>query len=76
MKVSGTDGRTTAYMVGDTTYVRTPLTLLSPGWSGSVSSADGMNVYSLSNAPVILLSDKGQVSRVRLSRKEIAINDK
>ena len=76
MKVSGTDGRTTAYKVGETTYVRTPLTLLSPGWSGSVSSADGMNVYSVSNAPVILLSEKGQISRVRLSKKEMAIDDK
>ena len=72
LKVSGTDGRTTAYSVGDMTYVRTPLTLLSPGWSNSVSSSDGMNVYALSNAPVVLLSDAGQVVRAHLSEKEVS----
>jgi len=67
--VDGTDGRTTAYKIGDLTYVRTPLSLLSPGWSSSVSSGDGMSVYSVTNAPVLLLSDHGQVVRVRLSEE-------
>ena len=71
LDVSGVDGRTTAYMFNNTTYVRTPLTLLSPGWSGSVSSADGMNVYAVANAPVLLLSDKGNVVRAMLSEGEI-----
>ncbi len=70
LAVMGVDGRTTAYQVGSQTYVRTPLKLLSPGWSSSVSSADGMNVYSLSNAPVILLSDNGHVVRAKLSEAE------
>src|SRR5688572_9754403 len=35
LEVSGVDGRTTAYRVGALTYVRTPLTLLSPGWESS-----------------------------------------
>lgn len=72
LDVSGVDGRTTAYTFGGLTYVRTPLTLLSPGWSSSVSSSDGMNVYSLSNAPVLLLSDGGRVVRAKLSEKEIS----
>jgi intracellular multiplication protein IcmK len=67
--VSGADGRTTAYLLDEKTYVRTPLTLLSPGWDSSVTSADGMNVYALRNAPVLLMSDKGQVVRARLTRK-------
>lgn len=70
LDVAGVDGRTSAYQYQDTTYVRTPLTLLSPGWSGSVSSADGMNVYAVTNAPVLLLSDRGQVVRARLSEEE------
>lgn len=70
LKVSGVDGRTTAYAYQNTTYVRTPLTLLSPGWSGSVSSADGMNVYAIANAPVLLLSDKGQMVRAGLSEED------
>ncbi len=69
LDVSGVDGRTTAYTYKKKTYVRTPLTLLSPGWSGSVSSADGMNVYAVASAPVLLLSDRGQVVRARLSEE-------
>lgn len=70
LKVSGTDGRTTAYSLLGKTYVRTPLTLLSPGWSSSVSSADGMNVYAMSDTPVLLLSDKGRFVRAYLSQEE------
>lgn len=70
LKVSGVDGRTTAYKYKDSTYVRTPLTLLSPGWNHSVSSADGMHVYALANAPVLLLSDKGRLMRAYLTEGE------
>lgn len=67
LQVSGVDGRTTAYEINSTTYVRTPLTLLSPGWEQSVSSADGMNVYALSDTPVLLLSDRGRSVRANLT---------
>lgn len=70
LKVSGVDGRTTAYSLGGKTYVRTPLTLLSPGWDSSVSSADGMNVYAMSSSPVLLLSDQGRFIRAHLSEEE------
>lgn len=70
LQVEGVDGRTTAYSMNGTTYVRTPLILLSPSWNSSVSSADGMNVYTVKNAPVLLLSDKGQVVRARLSERD------
>jgi intracellular multiplication protein IcmK len=70
LAVEGVDGRTTAYLLNKIIYVRTPLTLLSPSWSASVSSADGMNVYSLKNASVLLLSDKGEVVRARLSERD------
>lgn len=69
LAVSGVDGRTTAYKVGATTYVRTPLTLLSPGWQSSVSSADGMNVYAMEDTPVLLLSDQGKFLRAKLSEE-------
>lgn len=72
LRVSGVDGRTSAYDYNNMTYVRTPLTLLSPGWEQSVSSADGMNVYVMGNAPVLLLSDKGRVVRARLSQEDSA----
>lgn len=70
MDVTGVDGRTTAFHYNGMVYVRTPLTLLSPAWSGSIKSADGMNVYTLNNAPVLLLSDQGRMVRARLSEKD------
>ncbi len=75
LQVSGVDGRTTAYELGGTTFVRTPLTLLSPAWQSSVSSADGMNVYALSNAPVLLLSDSGEFQRATLSEKKDLLDE-
>lgn len=70
LDVAGADARTIAYDYKSATYVRTPLTLLSPGWTGSVSSADGMNVYAMSDAPVLLLSDHGKVIRARISKRD------
>ncbi len=69
MEVSGTDGRTSAYRMNGVTYVRTPLTLLSPSWQSSVASADGTRVYEIQDAPVLLMSDKGRMVRVRLSQR-------
>jgi intracellular multiplication protein IcmK len=69
LNVSGVDGRTSAYVSGGTTYLRTPLTLLSPGWQQSVSSADGMRVYAFPSTPVVILSDSGRMMRARLSER-------
>lgn len=67
LAVSGVDGRTSAYKVGNQVYVRTPLSMLSPAWSDQAASADGMRVYAIPNAPVLLLSDKGRMVRANLS---------
>ena len=75
LEVSGVDGRTTAFKINSTTYVRTPLTLLSPGWEQSVSSADGMNVYALSDTPVLLLSDRGRFMRASLTERRDLFDD-
>lgn len=72
LTVSGVDGRTSAYKYNGLTYLRTPLTLLSPAWVSSASSADGMRVYALSHAPVLLLSDKGKMRRVHLSDRDMS----
>ena len=68
--VTGTDARTKAYKVDGLTYVRTPLTLLSPGWNSSVKSGDGMNVYELNSAPILLLSDGGKMVRASLTEDD------
>lgn len=45
-------------------YVRTRMTILSPGWKATLSSADGMHAYQISKTPVILASLHGKVSRL------------
>lgn len=75
LAVSGVDGRTSAYRFNGFTYVRTPLTLLSPGWSASMASADGMNAYAMEDAPVLILSDNGRMVRAKLSDREDDIGD-
>ncbi len=72
MEVGGVDARTSVYRVGDTNYLRTPLTLLSPGWSSSVKSADGTTVYVINNSPVLLLSDHGKMVRATVSEHKVA----
>jgi len=67
LTVAGIDGRTSAYKYGGALYVRTPLSLISPAWQGSATSADGMNVFVLNDAPVLLLSDNGSLVRARIS---------
>lgn len=67
LHVEGVTAATTAWRFAGALYVRTPLSLLSPAWNGSATSADGMNVYVMSDAPVLLLSDKGNLVRAHLS---------
>jgi len=66
LDIEGVDGRTTAYVHNGQTYIRTPHTLLSPGWSSSVTSADGTTVYAIGQSPVLLLSDRGKMVRARI----------
>jgi intracellular multiplication protein IcmK len=74
LSVSGDDGRTRAWKIKERVYVRTPLTLLSPTWDSSVRSADGMSVYTLASAPVLLLSDNGRMVRAVI-REDVAEAD-
>ena len=71
LKIDGTDGRTSVWRLTGRIYLRTPLTLLSPAWSSSVTSADGMNVYVLNDTPVILLSDEGRMVRAHIAATEV-----
>lgn len=66
LDVDGVDGRTTAFEIDGQVYVRTPLSLLSPGWSSSVTSADGTTVYAIGQSPVLLLSDRGKMVRAMI----------
>lgn len=46
---------------------RTKLTLLSPAWSATVSSADGTRVYELMQTPMLLASMNGKTIKIELS---------
>lgn len=63
LTLMGVDGRTTAYDVDGRYYVRTPLSMLSPGWTASLTSADGTSVYRINQSPVLLLSERGKMVR-------------
>jgi intracellular multiplication protein IcmK len=64
LTVSGGDAR--AWLLDDRMFVRTNLTVLSPGWIGSMTSADGMHAYEMQKAPVLLVSWHGKVMQLKV----------
>lgn len=64
LTVSGGDAR--AWILNDKMYVRTNLTILSPGWIGSMTSADGMHAYEMQKSPVLLVSWHGKVMQLKV----------
>ncbi|KTC85951.1 MULTISPECIES: DotH/IcmK family type IV secretion protein [Legionella] len=64
LTVSGGDAR--AWILNDRMYVRTNLTILSPGWIGSMTSADGMHAYEMQKSPVLLVSWHGKVMQLKV----------
>ena len=76
LNIENVDGRTSAYRMGGRVFLRTPLTLLSPAWSNTTSSADGTRIYEIAEAPIVLFSDNGKMVRARLSKRKDVLNDK
>ncbi len=64
LTVSGGDAR--AWFLNDLMYVRTNLTILSPGWLASMTSADGMHAYEMQKSPVLLVSWHGKVMQLKV----------
>lgn len=64
MTVKG--GPAKAWKVGSLMYVRTRLTILSPGWLSMMTSADGTHVYKMSNSPILLVSWHGKVMQLKI----------
>lgn len=64
LTVSGGDAR--AWLLNDRMFVRTSLTILSPGWIGSMTSADGTHAYEMQKAPVLLVSWHGKVMQLKV----------
>ena len=55
-----------AWKFKDMVYVRTQLELLSPAYIGRARNVSGVNVYTISNAPVIIVSLDGRMSSVMI----------
>jgi intracellular multiplication protein IcmK len=64
LTVTGGDAR--AWLLSDKIYVRTNLTVLSPGWIASMTSADGMHAYEMQKSPVLLVSWHGKVMQLKV----------
>lgn len=64
LTVSGGDAR--AWLLRDRMFVRTNLTILSPGWLSSMTSADGMHAYEMQKTPVLLVSWHGKVMQLKV----------
>lgn len=65
-KLSVIGGDASAWTVGDKMFIRTNLTILSPGWLGSMTSADGMHAYEMQKSPVLLVSWHGKVMQLKV----------
>lgn len=59
-------GPAEAWIQGSKLFVRTRLTILSPGWISFMSSADGMNAYEMQTTPVLLVSWQGKVIQLKI----------
>ena len=59
LEVTG-GGKAQAWLLNDTLFVRTRLTILSPGWISTMSSADGMHAYEMKRTPTLLMSMNGK----------------
>ncbi|MGL6028902.1 MAG: DotH/IcmK family type IV secretion protein [Legionella sp.] len=64
LTVSGGDAR--AWLSNEKMYVRTNLTILSPGWLASMTSADGTHAYEMQKSPVLLVSWHGKVMQLKV----------
>lgn len=62
--VSGGDAR--AWLFNEKMYIRTNLTILSPGWLASMTSADGTHAYEMQKSPVLLVSWHGKVMQLKV----------
>lgn len=64
LKIKG--GPAQVWILGDKLYVRTRLSVISPGWLQTVSSADGMHVYEMQKTPMILVTMNGKVVQFKV----------
>lgn len=64
LEASGADCQ--AWVLGDKMYLRTRMTVLSPGWMGKMTSIDGMQAYELPRTSSVLISRYGEPAELKL----------
>lgn len=64
LTVSGGDSQ--AWVLGEKMYLRTRLTVLSPGWVGKMVSPDGMVAYELPKTSSVLVSRFGEPAEIKI----------
>ncbi len=55
-----------AWLLGDKMFLRTRLTVLSPGWSGRMVSPDGMYAYEIQKSASVLVSQYGNPIELKI----------
>ena len=55
-----------AWLIGQTMYLRTRLTVLSPGWIGKMVSPDGTLAYELPRTSSVLVSRYGEPVELKI----------
>ncbi|ABS77467.2 type IV secretion protein IcmK [Coxiella burnetii] len=61
-----TGGDCQGWLIKGHIFLRTRLTVLSPGWISTMSSADGTHAYELQTTPVVLASQRGQLVKLMI----------
>lgn len=64
LHVKGADAM--AWILADRLFLRTRFTVLSPGWMGKMTSADGMQAYELPRTSSILISRYGEPHELKI----------
>ena len=64
LMVRGADAE--AWLLGDKMYLRTRMTVLSPGWVGTMVSPDGMHAYELPKTSSVLISRYGEPAELKV----------
>ncbi|WP_172622817.1 DotH/IcmK family type IV secretion protein [Aquicella siphonis] len=64
LNVRGADCQ--AWQLGEKMYLRTRLTVLSPGWIGKMVSPDGMQAYELPKTSSVLISRYGEPAELKI----------
>ncbi|HTM63390.1 MAG TPA: DotH/IcmK family type IV secretion protein [Gammaproteobacteria bacterium] len=66
LNIIGASNNSQAWGLGDRIYLRTRLTLLSPGWVGKMVSPDGMTAYELPKTSSVLVSRYGEPIQLKI----------